>query len=55
MGFRWVSKTKRWQNLHGTILGGKSIGLDQKQKRELKSRAHDLKNQNNNKFLVLKV
>jgi hypothetical protein len=27
----------------------------QKKKRELKSRAHDLKNQNNNKFLVLKV
>jgi hypothetical protein len=31
-------------NLHGTILEGKSIGLNQKNT-ELKRRAHDLKNQ----------
>jgi hypothetical protein len=36
MGFRWVSKTKKWQNLHGTILGGKSIGLDPKKKESYK-------------------
>ncbi len=30
-------------NLHGTILEGKSIGLDPQKK--LKKRAHDLKNQ----------
>jgi hypothetical protein len=31
------------QNLHGTILKGKSIGLNPK--KEIKRRAHDLKNQ----------
>jgi len=32
-------------NLHGTILEGKSIGSDQKKKKKLKRRVHDLKNQ----------
>jgi hypothetical protein len=35
---------KSRQNLHGTILEGKSICSNQK-KKELKWRAHDLKNQ----------
>jgi hypothetical protein len=40
-------KSGQWRlNLHGTILKGKSIGLNHKtNKKELKRRAHDLKNQ----------
>jgi hypothetical protein len=39
----WPKNDKLRQNLHGTILKGKSIGLNPK--KEIKRRAHDLKNQ----------
>jgi hypothetical protein len=41
-----ISKSNKLRlNLHGTILEGKSIGLNPPKKNTLKKRAHDLKNQ----------